>query len=137
MSYSPVVLDHFHNPRNQHVMADADVKGVAGDPGRGNFMVLYLQLDDGERIARASFQTHGCAPSIAAGSWLTERLVGSTLADSKDLVEEKINEALGGLPMHKRHCSALAAAALEAARNAWKERAARLHGGSVPVADIA
>ncbi|MGH7297418.1 MAG: hypothetical protein ACRELB_20950, partial [Polyangiaceae bacterium] len=38
-------------------MADADVKGVAGLPGRGNFMVLYLQLD-GERIVRASFETH-------------------------------------------------------------------------------
>ena len=114
MSYSAVVLDHFYNPRNQYVMEDADVKGVAGEPGRGNFMVLYLKLE-GERIVKASFQTHGCAPSIAAGSWLTEQITGNDIADAAQWSEGKISEALGGLPAHKRHCSAFAAAAINSA----------------------
>ena len=110
-NYADIVLDHFHAPRNCQVMVAPDAIGVAGEPGHGNFMVLYLRVVGG-RISEASFQTHGCCPSIAAGSLLTERLVGSTLEEARAWTEPRINEALGRLPMHKRHCSALAAAAL-------------------------
>jgi nitrogen fixation NifU-like protein len=123
MSYSEIVLDHFYRPRNQSVMEGADVKGVAGDPERGNFMVLFLKLA-GTSIEKASFQTHGCAPSIAAGSLLSERLCGSTLQAARSWTEERINETLGGLPPHKRYCSALAAAALASALNEQEHRSA-------------
>ena len=45
MSYSEQVLCHFWRPHNNRVMADADAVGVAGLPGNGPFMVLYLRLD--------------------------------------------------------------------------------------------
>lgn len=113
MSYSEIVLDHFYNPRHAHRMEDADVVGRAGEPdGGGPFMLLYLKVD-GERIARASFQTYGCAPAIAAGSLVSERLTGTTLTDAATWDEPSINEALGGLPAGKRNCSAIAATALE------------------------
>lgn len=112
MSYSDVVMAHFNAPRNNRVVPGADAIGVAGVPGNGPFMVLYLTLED-RRIVEASFQTHGCAPSIAAGSLLATELPGADLQDAaRRWSEEAINAALGGLPEHKRHCSALAAEAL-------------------------
>jgi NifU-like protein involved in Fe-S cluster formation len=93
-------------------MERPDAIGVAGVPAQGPFLVLYLRLE-GDRIADASFQTHGCAPSIAAGSLLCTELPGQRLADATARwTEVAIHEALGGLPQHKRHCSALAAEAL-------------------------
>ncbi len=115
MSYSDALLRHFYKPTNNHVLRDADAVGVAGNPGNGPFMVLYLRLD-GDRITEAAFQTHGCAPSIAAGSVLTSSLPGATLTEAlARFTEDQIDAALGGVPVHKRHCPALAAAALRAA----------------------
>lgn len=119
--YSAAVLDHFHNPRSAFRMEDPDTIGTAGTPGHGPFMVLYLKLE-ADRIATASFQTYGCAPAIAAGSLLCERLPGELLAGARRWTEEAINDALGGLPPHKRHCSDLAARALVAALAQKEER---------------
>jgi NifU-like protein involved in Fe-S cluster formation len=111
-SYTDATLDHFHNPRNARRLDDPDAVGKAGDPSKGGpFMVLYLKFA-GERVAEATFQTYGCCAAIAAGSVLTEKLVGTIRSDASRWDEKAINEALGGLPMEKRHCSALAATAL-------------------------
>ncbi len=87
------------------------VIGTAGDPRRGNFLVLYLRFE-GERVGAASFQCHGCAPAIAAGSLLAKRLEGSTLTEAAGWDAARIEAELGGLPRSKRHCAALAAEAL-------------------------
>lgn len=115
MSYSEILMAHFWGPRNNHVMKEPDAVGVAGVPGNGPFLILYLRVDS-ERIAEACFQTHGCAPSIAAGSLLCTELPGLPVADAaKRWSEDAIEVALGGLPPHKRHCSILAAEALRRA----------------------
>lgn len=121
MSYSEVVLDHFFNPRHCSRMEDPDVVGRAGEPGNGPFMLVYLKVD-GQRIKAASFQTYGCGPAIAAGSVVTEKIQEALLDDAKGLTEPVINDALGGLPHSKRHCSALAATALADALGAIGRR---------------
>ena len=112
--YSAIVMDHFLAPRNARRMEAPDRVGAAGTPASGPFLVLYLRLE-GERIAEASFQTYGCAPAIAAGSLLAERLPGTTLAAARAWTAPAIEAALGGLPRHKRACAELAAQALELA----------------------
>lgn len=115
MSYSDVVMDHFWRPRSARVMRDAHVVGVGGVPGNGPFVILYLKLE-GRRVMEASFQTNGCPPCIAAGSLLASEVPGADLRDAHARwTEEAVNAALGGLPIHKRHCSALAAEALRRA----------------------
>src|SRR5262249_42445867 len=134
--YSKVVMDHFFNPRNAFRMADAHVVGRAGDPAKGGpYMVLYLRLA-GERIEQASYQTYGCGPAIAAGSVLTEGLRGLTSHEAMRWDEEAITAALGGLPVAKRHCSALAADALRVCLDALLDSTPKrtesegLHGGN-------
>ena len=78
--------------------------------GRAAFLILYLKLQD-ERIAEAKYHTYGCGPTIAAGSMLTELIVGRTVAECRDLTVEKLIEALDGVPPDKLHCPGLAIAA--------------------------
>ena len=96
------------------MLAAADAVGRAENVACGDELQLYLEIR-GDQIQRARFRTFGCAASIAAGSMLTELLVGVSLAQARLLTGETINAALGGLPPLKAHGSALAADALSAA----------------------
>lgn len=112
MTYSDVVMEHFWRPRSARVMRDATAVGVGGVPGSGPFVILYLKLS-GRHVAEASFQTNGCPPCIAAGSLLASELPGKDLDEACACwTEEALNAALGGVPDHKRHCTALAVEAL-------------------------
>src|SRR5579883_908706 len=112
--YSAKLMDHFQNPRNAGKPERYSVKGVAGDPRSGPFMILYLDLQ-GPYIRDAKFQTYGCAPAIAAGSLLTELVKGRTISQTAPIDAAFITEHLGGLPLGKEICANLAATALGSA----------------------
>ena len=92
-------------------MEAPDLTGVAGTLGSGAFLVLYLKVEE-SRIAAAKYQTYGCGPTIAAGSILTEMIVGRTIEECRELTVDQLIEALDGIPPDKLHCPALAIAAL-------------------------
>jgi nitrogen fixation NifU-like protein len=104
-------MEHFNAPRNSGALEQPDRVGRAGTPGQGPFMILYLKLDDG-RVARAGYQTFGCGASIAAGSLLTETIVGREIRECLALTSEQLSDAMGGFPPDKAHCPILAVAAL-------------------------
>lgn len=74
-------------------------------------MLIYLKLENGV-IRAASFLTYGCPPAIAAGSVLTEAIVGRTVGEAAGMTAEDLTQMLGGLPLGKGHCAALAIDAL-------------------------
>ena len=114
MQYSEVVVAHFNQPRHAGRMENPDALGLAGTPGAGPFMALYLRCSGGS-VADAAYQTFGCAPAVAAGSVLTDWLIGRPLEDCHAMDESALERLLGGLPEHKRFCAAIAVAALRAA----------------------
>jgi nitrogen fixation NifU-like protein len=105
-------------PRNCGTLDSPDSTGYAGTPGRGPFMGLFLKLD-GDRIAAAKYRTHGCGPTIASGSMLTEMIIGRTIAECRELTVEDLIQALDGVPPDKLHCPALAVGALKNALSTW------------------
>lgn len=109
--YSPIVLDHFGNPRNVGPLARYQARGVAGTPEAGPFMILYLDIQEG-RIVNAAFQTYGCGPAIASGSMLTELIKGKSVDEARSLDSSALLHSLGGLPLGKEHCAAIAISAL-------------------------
>jgi NifU-like protein involved in Fe-S cluster formation len=111
MAYSPVVNDHFLNPRNVGPMEAPDAQGQAGSPQAGEFAVLHLRLRRG-RIAEARFQTFGCGPAIAACSLVTEWVKGKRVEQARALTCAELVEMLGGLPEDKLFCAELALGAL-------------------------
>jgi nitrogen fixation protein NifU and related proteins len=114
--FSEILMDHFNSPRNSGRMEAPDRVGIAGTPGRGPYVALYLRLA-GDVISEAQFQTHGCGVSIACGSMLTEMIIGRASSECLELTPERLSEALDGVPGTKLHCPALAVAALKNALN--------------------
>jgi nitrogen fixation NifU-like protein len=112
--YSPIVIDHFQNPRNVGELPDANAQASVTNPVCGDVLQLRPKIADG-RIAEACFKTFGCEAAIAASSLLTEMIKGKTLLDVQDITPELITTALGGLPKVKLHASALAEEALKEA----------------------
>lgn len=74
-------------------------------------MSLAVKLSEG-RIDQVRYRTKGCVASIAAGSCLTEMMLGKSLAEASALQREHLLEALGGLPNASVHATHLAMDAL-------------------------
>ncbi len=112
--YSNKVMDHFMNPRNVGVIKDANGIGEVGNPVCGDIMKMYIKVK-GNIIEDIKFQTFGCGAAVATSSITTELVKGKTLEEALKLTNEKVAEALDGLPPIKMHCSNLASQALKAA----------------------
>lgn len=100
------LLDHFRNPRNAGSLAPPAVTVEVANPACGDIMKLAARFEDG-RVAEARFQVRGCAASIAAGSALTEWLLGKAAGEIAGLDAAVIEEGLGGLAAESRHAAVL------------------------------
>ena len=109
--YSPIVMDHFNNPRNIGVIENPDGFGEAGNPVCGDMMSFYINVQN-DVITDIKYQTFGCVAAIAVSSIVSEMAKGKTLEEAKKISKKAAAEALGGLPQNKMHCSNLGAEAL-------------------------
>ncbi|MDO8848755.1 MAG: Fe-S cluster assembly scaffold protein NifU [Coriobacteriia bacterium] len=114
MIYSDKVMEHFGNPRNVGVIADADGVGEVGNPVCGDVMKITIKVDD-DRIDDIKFQTLGCGAAIATSSIVTEMAKGMRLEEAVAITKNQVAEELGGLPPAKMHCSVLATDGLKVA----------------------
>lgn len=112
--YNEVVIDHFVNPRNVGEIPDPDGYAVVGDPSCGDHMKLWIKVSE-NRICEIKFKSFGCPGAIATSSMVTELALGRTIAEAKQLTDDDVILALGGIPENKRHCSLLGIHALLAA----------------------
>ena len=119
--YSDLVMDHFTNPRNVGEINEADGVGEVGNPTCGDIMRIYLKVKD-NIIEDVKFKTFGCGAAVATSSITTELVKGKTIEEALELTNQKVAEALGGLPPAKMHCSNLAADALHKAIEDYKNK---------------
>ena len=106
--YSQAVLTHFGNPHNAGDLADATAVVEVSNPVCGDVLRLAVRVEGG-RIAAARFKTQGCVAAIAAGSVLTDLLIGKTVAEAGRITTQEISEELGGLPPASFHAAQLCA----------------------------
>lgn len=119
--YSPLLLDHFSNPRNAGLLDNPDALAEVSNPVCGDTMRLSLHINE-DRITQARFQTVGCPAAIATSSAATEMIVGRSLSEALGLTRADFANAVGGLPPSKLHCSVLAADALSRAIGDYRHR---------------
>lgn len=104
--YTERLLDHFQNPRHVGELAPPAVTVEVMNPACGDIMRLSARWEDG-RVAEVRYRTRGCTAAIAAGSALTEWMLGKGAAELASLAPATIEEALGGLPPASRHAAVL------------------------------
>ncbi|MEN6321379.1 MAG: iron-sulfur cluster assembly scaffold protein [Syntrophaceae bacterium] len=119
--YTDRVIDHFSNPRNVGEMEDADGYALVGDPSCGDQMKLWIKVKDG-MISDIKFKSFGCPGAIATSSMATELAAGKTIAEAKQLTDDDVILALGGIPENKRHCSLMGINALLAAIKDYEKK---------------
>ena len=111
--YSERLLEHFKNPRNVGELAPPAVTVEVMNPACGDLMRLAGRFEDGT-LVEVRYQTRGCTASIAAGSALTEWMLGKTVAGLSALDAATVEAALGGLPNESRHAAILCVDAVRA-----------------------
>jgi len=111
--YSERLLDHFQNPRNVGELPPPAATVEVVNPACGDILRLSAEVR-AERVVKAGYQTRGCTASIAAGSALTEWLIGRTMAEIAKLRTADIEEAVGGLSPESKHAAVLCVDAVRA-----------------------
>jgi len=119
--YSERLLDHFQNPRNVGELGPPAVTVEVSNPACGDILRLSVEFRGG-RAAAARYKTRGCTASIAAGSALTEWLIGKTAAEIGALHAGEIEEAVGGLSAESKHAAVLCVDAARAAARMGQAR---------------
>jgi nitrogen fixation NifU-like protein len=104
--YSERLIDHFQNPRNVGELAPPAVTVEVSNPACGDLLRLSVRFE-GDVAVEARYKTRGCTASIAAGSALTEWIIGKTRSELAGLKPATIEEAVGGLAPESTHAAVL------------------------------
>jgi nitrogen fixation protein NifU and related proteins len=104
--HSDLLLEHFRNPRNIGQLAPPAITVDVTNPACGDLLRLSARFED-DKVVEARFQVRGCTASIAAGSALSEWMLGKTRAELQALTAETIDHALGGLEPASKHAAIL------------------------------
>ena len=88
--YQEVILDHNRRPRNFHKLDGATAYSHGVNPLCGDDYELYLLVDEGGIIRKASFLGQGCAISKSSASMMTTLIEGKTLKEAAELKDNFI-----------------------------------------------
>jgi nitrogen fixation NifU-like protein len=122
--YPERLIEHFQNPRNVGELAAPAVTVEVSNPACGDILRLGARFEGGV-VAEARYKVRGCTASIAAGSALTEWMLGKTRDELAAFQPRIVDEALGGLAAESKHAALLCADGVHAVLAAERSRAAR------------
>ena len=111
--YPERLIEHFQNPRNVGDLAAPAVVVEVSNPACGDILRLSARFENG-RVAEARYKVRGCTASIAAGSALTEWMIGKSLEEVGGFTSLVVDEAVGGLPAASKHAGVLCADGVKA-----------------------
>ncbi len=119
------ILDHYNHPRNKGPLEAPDIMVNGGNPGCGDVVTIYVQVDDQDRIQSVSFEGQGCTISMAAASVMTELVQGKTLEQVREMEYDALIELLGREVVESRlRCATLAIDTLQAGARDYPSRKA-------------
>lgn len=101
--YNDIICEHFMNPRNTGVLAEADYMVEVGNPICGDTVHLYLKVE-GKKITDVRYQAYGCSASIATASIVSEQVIGREMDELTQFTKEQVSEWLGELEPAQQHC---------------------------------
>lgn len=116
VAYSATTQAHYRHPRNLGRLPHADATGEAAVREPSDNWIQFSLALSGDEVARATFRAIGCAATVAAGSALTEWVMGREIGTARDTLSPAVVlDLLDGLPESKRFCADLAVQGLHRA----------------------
>ena len=106
--YPPRLIEHFQNPRNVGELAPPAVTVEVSNPACGDILRLSARFED-DVVVEVRYKVRGCTASIAAGSALTDWMVGKTRAQMAEFQAGIVDQEVGGLAAESKHAAALCA----------------------------
>ncbi|GAB4223787.1 MAG: hypothetical protein Tsb005_19790 [Gammaproteobacteria bacterium] len=117
LSCSGLTWQHFLNPQNVGELDSALAcvgTGSSGSQAVGEIVQVQLQVDACGMVEQYRFKVQGSGFTIAAGSWLTELVMGQSIQVIQTITHQHLVDALT-LPAHAVHCAIMVVDALHAA----------------------
>jgi nitrogen fixation protein NifU and related proteins len=111
--YPAQLLEHFQNPRNVGELAPPALTVDVSNPACGDILRLSARFEN-DVVVEARYKVRGCTASIAAGSALTQWMVGKSRADLTAFRPAIVDDAVGGLPPASKHAAVLCSDGLKA-----------------------
>ena len=78
--YSDIILDHYHNPRNNQPLENPDLTSHSANPFCGDEVSLQIILESGQ-LKQVSVRAIGCSINKAAASMLSEFISGKSVEE--------------------------------------------------------
>ncbi len=104
--YPERLLDHLQNPRNVGELPPPAITVEVSNPACGDILRLSTRFEGG-RAVEARYKVRGCTASIAAGSALTEWMLGKSREELAAFRPAIVDEAVGGLAAESKHAAVL------------------------------
>ncbi|AEG83912.1 Fe-S cluster assembly sulfur transfer protein SufU [Corynebacterium ulcerans] len=87
--YQEVILDHYKNPMHAGLREPYESEVHHVNPSCGDEITLRVHLsEDGLTVADVSYDAEGCSISQASTSVMAEEIVGKSVAEAMDKLEE-------------------------------------------------
>lgn len=117
------ILEHYENPRHHGRLPEPCEIQRGGNPGCGDILTLYLQIDGRGIVTDVSFEGEGCTISQAAASMVTELVLGKSVAEIQALPSDTVLDLVGReIASTRLRCATLGLNVAKTAALAWQNR---------------
>ncbi len=117
-----MILDHYENPRNYGEIETADVVQEGGNPGCGDILRVYLEVDSQGVVEEVRFSGEGCMLSQSGASIVLENMRGKSISEIDEIPADIVVEMLGKKMVATRpDCARLGFNTLKKAVKKWQK----------------
>lgn len=121
--FMETILDHFENPRNYGAIESADIIQEGGNPGCGDIIKVYLNVDSEGTTIEINFSGEGCMLSQAGASLVLEKLKGKSIKEIQEMPPDIVKDTLGKKLVSTRpRCAMLGFNTLKNAVKEWQRQ---------------
>ena len=85
--YTPLILEHSKNPRNNIVLDSADISCSAVNPFCGDEISIQIQTER-DKISSVGIEATGCFLNIASSSIVSQAILGLTVTNINEFIKQ-------------------------------------------------
>lgn len=113
--YNEKILEIFKNPECAGGLQGANGVGKYIDEGCGDYVKIYLKIDEKEEIIDAHFKTMGSVGTIVASSVIANNVIGLSIKKAQNITASFVTDITGAYPNGKEESIEYALNALKLA----------------------